>query len=403
LALLSVRTSGFSYYNQSTDSTVYQSLKPKAGILQEPQEKSSKDSLISKIAKQVLAIGFGGLFLWLAFKNADVGKIWNYAKGVDPLWLGALTLCCVASHVVRAYRWTIFLQPLTSRKVGLFNTFAAIMLGYAVNLVIPRGGEVVRIVSISKSEGLPWAGVLPTMLIDRLMDIAVLCLILAATMPILPPQMLAVMTAAVPPRLLAILPVELLLKVGGGVMALGSIFLLVILPKIADLIRFVITVDFVKKILPAKLIGIAEDLAGQFQEGTKSLSNLSTYPAVLVSTFVMWWLYFMNQYFLLQGFHLIPQVTLMQQWISYTIGSVGVLIPSPGSIGSFHFFASKALIWSAGVDESLALAFATVMHLVSFIIVACVCALICGIVQANRPALPPAPPPPEPAVPKAST
>ena len=366
--------------------------------MQAPQEK--KDSLTSKIGKQVLAIGFAGLFLWLAFKNADLNKIWSFAKAVDPLWLAGLFASCVASHVVRAYRWTIFLQPLTSRKVGLFNTFTAIMLGYAANLVIPRGGEVVRIVSISKSEGLPWAGVLPTMLIDRLMDIAVLCLILAVTMPILPPQMLAYITAAVPPKLLSVLPVELILKVGGGVMALGSILLLVILPKLADLIRFVITVDFVKKALPAKLIGIAQNLATQFQEGTKSLSNLSTYPAVLVSTFVMWGLYFMNQYCLLAGFHLVPQITLMQQWIMYTIGSVGVLIPSPGSIGAFHFFTSRAMMWAAGTDESLALAFATVMHLVSFIIVACVCALICGMVQAGRPALPPAPPP-EPTVPKA--
>lgn len=352
--------------------------------MQEPKDKSS---LTSKIAKQVLAIGFGVLFLWLAFRNANVGKIWSYASGVDPCYLLLLALSCVFSHVVRAYRWTIFLQPLTSRKVGLFNTFAAIMLGYAVNLVIPRGGELVRIVSISKSEGLPWAGVLPTMLIDRLLDIAVLCLMFAVTIPVLPAELLTKMP---------------LLKTGGILMAAGSVFLLVVLPKISHLIRFVISIDFVKKLLPEKLFAIAEKLAEQFQEGTKSLSNLSTYPAVLVSTFVMWGFYFLNQYILLMGFHLIPKLSFVQQWIIYTVGSVGVLIPSPGSIGSFHFFVSQAMILAAGVDESLALAVATVMHLISFIIVACVCALICGMIQASRPALPPAPPP-TPSVPNGST
>lgn len=352
--------------------------------MQEPQKKSS---LVSKIVKQVVAIGFGALFLWLAFKNADLAKIWGYAKEVDPLYLFLLALSCLASHLCRAYRWTIFLSPLTSRKISLFNSFAAIFMCYAVNLVIPRGGEVVRIVSISKSEGLPWAGVLPTMLIDRLLDVAILCLIFAITIPVLPDTLLAKMP---------------FLRTGGVLMAIGSVAILVLLPRLSSLIRYVISLPSVKKILPEKILLAAEKLAEQFQEGTKSLSKLSSYPAVLLSTTVMWAFYFLNQYFLLAGFHLASKITMLQQWIIYTVSSVGVLIPSPGSIGSFHFFVSQSMILAAGVNEDLALAFATVMHLVTFLIVPCVTALICALIQANQTPRSPAPPP-ETIVPKVPT
>ncbi|MFX4790205.1 hypothetical protein ABTB87_23285, partial [Acinetobacter baumannii] len=55
-----------------------------------------------------------------------------------------------------------------------------------------------------------------------------------------------------------------------------------------------------------------------------------------------------------------------------------------GSIGSFHFFVSLAMTKAAGINEELALAFATVMHLFSFIIIPCITAFICGLIQTNN-------------------
>jgi glycosyltransferase 2 family protein len=352
--------------------------------LQEPQK---KDSLASKIVKQVIAIGFGALFLWLAFRNANLAQIWSYARTVEPLYLVLLCVSCISSHLCRAWRWTIFLSPLSSRKISLFNSFAAIFVCYAVNLVIPRGGEVARIVSISKSEGLPWGGVLPTMLIDRLLDVAILCLIFAITIPVLPATIHEQWPA---------------LRMGGILMAVGSVGILVLLPKLSNLIRYFVSLPSVKKLLPEKILLAAEKLAEQFQEGTKSLSTLSTYPAVLLSTVVMWGFYFLNQWFLMSGFHLTSKISLLQQWIIFTVSSVGVLIPSPGSIGGFHWFMSQSMILTAGTDKDLALAFATVMHLMTFLIVPCITALICVLIQANQTPRSPAPPP-EAVVPKVPT
>jgi glycosyltransferase 2 family protein len=77
---------------------------------------------------------------------------------------------------------------LAEKPVGLWNAFCAVMYGYAVNIAVPRGGEVARIVSIAKTEKLPWIGVVPTMFIDRLLDIAMLVLLIGITLVLLPPE-----------------------------------------------------------------------------------------------------------------------------------------------------------------------------------------------------------------------
>ncbi|MEI2813563.1 MAG: lysylphosphatidylglycerol synthase domain-containing protein [Burkholderiaceae bacterium] len=62
-----------------------------------------------------------------------------------------------------------------------------------MNVFAPRGGEVARLLSICKSEKLPWAGVLPTLLIDRLLDVAFLLAVFGLTLLILPPALLNAM------------------------------------------------------------------------------------------------------------------------------------------------------------------------------------------------------------------
>jgi uncharacterized membrane protein YbhN (UPF0104 family) len=65
----------------------------------------------------------------------------------------------------------------------------------------------------------------------------------------------------------------------------------------------------------------------------------------------------------------------------FTIGSAGVLVPTPGSVGSFHLLVSKSLVMVAHVDQDLALAVATTLHLLTFVLVICVVAGVCFLAQ----------------------
>lgn len=209
-------------------------------VEQLPNEKKPKEErrLGVQIAKQLAALAFGCLFLWLAFRGRDLEQIWGYAKRADLFFLFLVALSCVISHLLRAWRWLILLRPLTDRKISLWNSFCAVIIGYAVNIVIPRGGEVARLVSISKSENLPWAGVLSTMLIDRLLDLAALCLIFGSALPILPKSLL----------------VKMPFLTGGGIlMMVSSVALLLFLPFMSGTLNYFLALPSVKKLLPEKM------------------------------------------------------------------------------------------------------------------------------------------------------
>jgi hypothetical protein len=104
----------------------------------------------SNLVKQLIGAAIAILLLYLAFKNVDGQKLWQYSKEVSPVPVLMVVVISIISHLLRAYRWTFLLKPLAQRRIGLFNAFYAVILGYAVNVAIPRGGEVADFIYVRK-------------------------------------------------------------------------------------------------------------------------------------------------------------------------------------------------------------------------------------------------------------
>jgi hypothetical protein len=68
------------------------------------------------------------------------------------------------------------------------------------------------------------------------------------------------------------------------------------------------------------------------------------------------------------AFELQDKITAIKCLMIFTIGSVGSLIPTPGSIGSIHYLVKMAAIETAQLSAKQALTFATISHLFIFII-----------------------------------
>lgn len=339
-------------------------------IMNGAEEQKAPPSGGSNLWKQLLALAIAGLFLWLSFKDAKFGEIWDYAKQTKPEFLFWVFATAVISHLLRAWRWIFLLKPLTDKKISLFNSFCAVIYGYAVNIVIPRGGEVARLISISKSENLPWMGVLPTMFIDRLLDVAILGFLLGLTLTQLPKQILEKAPLLIP---------------GGIFITVCSIAGLLVLPLASKLIRWFAELPAVKQKLSPKLAATFENLATQFGVGTKSLTDPKTYPIIAVLTVLIWLFYWLNFYCMIFAFNLESKVSAMQCLVVFTIGSFGVLIPTPGNVGSFHYLVSQSLQFTCGLDESQSLAYATVLHFFCSILAICTTAAACWIWQQTHP------------------
>src|SRR5690625_7855462 len=90
-----------------------------------------------------------------------------------------LTPVLVFRHYLRAERWKLFL-PDPERKVLRSTLFAGVMLGYLVNYLVPRLGELSRPVYVARKNGLSPGKLIGTIVAERLFDLFVLLLLLAA-------------------------------------------------------------------------------------------------------------------------------------------------------------------------------------------------------------------------------
>ena len=107
---------------------------------------------------------------WLLFTGIDVNEIVVIIREqCDFRWVaGALSLA-VLSHICRAFRWGIQLKALGINAPALPLIYS-IFGTYAVNLVLPRLGEIWRTGYIAQRQRAPFATVFGSMIADRLAD-----------------------------------------------------------------------------------------------------------------------------------------------------------------------------------------------------------------------------------------
>jgi uncharacterized protein (TIRG00374 family) len=319
-----------------------------------------------QIIKQLIFLGLAVVLLWACFRNTNFPQLWLEMQKIDMYWMAGVCVVAVLSHLVRAWRWTILLRPLADKPVSMWNAFCAIMIGYAVNIAVPRGGEVARVVSIAKTEKLPWVGVVPTMFIDRLLDIAMLVFLLGVTLVLLPADIRASMAWLVP---------------AGVALCVATVVGLGVLPFVGRIMKKAVTIEAIHSRLPDKISGTVAQLAEQFDRGTGSLRNPVGLPGIAILSLAIWGLYFIDFYMGFLSFGMIPQIDLSHALIVFSIGSASIVVPTPGSLGTYHLAISQALQQVCQIEAARATAFVTVFHAVTFVLVVCVVAAVCFLIQ----------------------
>lgn len=116
---------------------------------------------------------------YLLFTGIDYGEMVEIIKHDCNYWWIVLALVIsIFSHIFRAMRWSIQLKAL-GIKVPLFVLVLSIFGTYAVNLVLPRLGELWRTSYVSARQRASFTEVFGSMVAERLADtVTVLCLTL---------------------------------------------------------------------------------------------------------------------------------------------------------------------------------------------------------------------------------
>lgn len=135
----------------------------------------------SKLLKTILPLALGVFLIYYSISSAspeERQKTLAYIINANPLWILLSMGLGALSHLSRAYRSKIAIEPL-GHHIKLSNSFMALMIGYVANLGIPRSGELLRGGTITSYEKVPFEKVFGTIITERVLDLVMLLLVIS--------------------------------------------------------------------------------------------------------------------------------------------------------------------------------------------------------------------------------
>ena len=142
-----------------------------------------KKSII-KILKIILPLTLGVFLIWYSLNSATPQErqdLLDNITAANPWFILLSMLFGLLSHLSRAYRWSYLLEPM-GYKPKFSNQFMAVMVAYLANFGVPRSGEILRGVSLSTYEDIPFEKVFGTIISERIADFIMLLLVVGIAM-----------------------------------------------------------------------------------------------------------------------------------------------------------------------------------------------------------------------------
>ncbi|MDH6356169.1 lysylphosphatidylglycerol synthase transmembrane domain-containing protein [Parabacteroides sp. PF5-9] len=304
--------------------------------------------LLKTLFKIVLPLVFGGLLLWYLYREMDFSEIWLVIKkGVRYDIILFSLLFGLFANIIRGIRWGLLIDSLRERY-KLSNAIYAVLGNYAVNLVLPRVGEIWRCGVVTKYDKIPFSKLFGTLLIDRVCDTLMVGFITL---------MIFIFNIGFFKSFFAKNPALM----EGFQSMFNSIWIYVAAIVLILIIWFVLT--FMKRFT---LVQKARTMLGNVWSGVKSLWLLEHKVRFLLYTLLIWTGYFFYFYITFYAFDFTRDLGVVVGLIAFTMSSIGVAIPVQGGIGPWHFMVIATLV-CFGVNENDAAAFALVVHTVQTI------------------------------------
>lgn len=282
--------------------------------------------------------------LWLSLRGLKVGEGENKSEFILNAWRNAnktflllMALTAFVSHVLRAERWRILLQP-TGNRVSLGNSFLSLMVGYLVNLAIPRGGEVSRCYNLYKLENAPVEVSFGTVVVERLVDLLCLVLLIAISFFVEWDRLIKfIETLSIPA-------------------VTGTSVITWVLIGVAVVVVLGVAIVFLSRNSKIKKIFLG------FKEGLLSVSRLKSKSLFIFYSVAIWTLYFLMSYFVIMAFDETRDLGMSAVMTLFAIGSIAMAVPLPGGTGSYHTLVPLGLVMLYGLPESDAIAFVFIFH-----------------------------------------
>lgn len=276
----------------------------------------------------------GFFLIWLSFSKLtsdDWTAIRLSFKNANYFWIAVSIALAILSHVSRAYRWKYTLEPLNYHPRFL-NSFMAVMIGYLVNLGIPRMGEISRAAAMSKYEKIPFNKGFGTIVAERVAD-SILLLILIISVTVIQLNKFSGLISEIGQK------IDVYKLVGLGLFLIVAAFLFFRFLQRSEIAFFIKLREFISGLL----------------DGVKSILKMKESGKFLFHTFLIWFLYLLMFYLAMFAIPEVTEVPLGAVLSAFVMGGISIVLTN-GGIGAYPLGVAWVL-GLYGISEVQGLAF----------------------------------------------
>lgn len=300
--------------------------------------------------KVLLSLIFGGAILYWMYRDFDFAKMWDFmVSEMDWTWMLLSFPFGILAQTFRAWRWRQTLEPTgeTSRSSVRTNS---IFFSYAISLLIPRLGEFARCGILTRYDKVSFAKAIGTVVTERIIDSILVLMITGATL------LLQIRVFG-----------SFFEKTGTNIDGIYSRFTTAgwIVTAICAIAVVAVVVFLVKKMTVHSKI---KDALQSVCEGIMSLKKVKNIPMFVVFSVAIWASYFLHYYLTFFCFDFTEHLGVMCALVTFVVGSIAVIVPTPNGAGPWHF-AVKTMLVLYGVAETDALYFVLIVHTVQTLLV----------------------------------
>jgi uncharacterized protein (TIRG00374 family) len=141
-------------------------------------------NILVTLLKVILPAGIGIYLTWFFISRLTTLELDNLKEAflnANYLYIIFAIIIMLLSHMSRAYRWKYMLSPL-GHQPSFWKMYHSIMIGYVINLTIPRSGELARAGYYAKfQKGVGVEKVFGTIIVERIIDLVMLGLVFMIT------------------------------------------------------------------------------------------------------------------------------------------------------------------------------------------------------------------------------
>ncbi len=309
---------------------------------------------VKRIVSDILRIAFplvlGGAILYWMYRGFDFAKVKSILLGgMSWKWMLLSLPFGILAQMFRGWRWMLTLSPLGERPRPSLAVHS-VFLSYASSLIIPRVGEFLRCGVLRRYDKVSFPKALGTVVTERIIDALLVGIIMVIAFFL---QMRVFST--------------FFSKTGTSIESILSSFSFTgYVVTIICAVSALILLHFLLRSL--SVYERVKTTLKSLWQGIISLKNVRSVPLFIFYTLGIWVCYFIHYYLTFFCFDFTKDLTLGCAFVTFVVGSIAVIVPTPNGAGPWHF-AVKTMLILYGVADVNALYFVLIVHAVQTLLV----------------------------------